>query len=179
MLEIEGLDKHFGGVAAANGITLTVHRGELVSVIGPNGSGKTTLFNLITGLISPDRGSIRLEGQEIAGLPPYAIVARGVARTFQNIRLFNNLSVMENLLVGEHARLQAGVLGAIVRPPSVRQEERRDLTLRYQSFSVDSAPGQKLVVFQAADLDAVQRVAATGREVEAADGVHQRGLAGA
>jgi branched-chain amino acid transport system permease protein len=125
MLEIEGLDKHFGGVAAANGITLTVHRGELVSVIGPNGSGKTTLFNLITGLIAPDRGSIRLEGREIAGLPPHAIVARGVARTFQNIRLFNNLSVMENLLVGEHARLQAGVLGAIVRPPSVRQEERR------------------------------------------------------
>jgi len=125
MLEIEGLHKHFGGVAAANGITLTVHRGELVSVIGPNGSGKTTLFNLITGLIPPDRGSIRLEGQEIAGLPPHAIVARGVARTFQNIRLFNNLSVMENLLVGEHARLRAGVLGAIIRPPGVRQEERR------------------------------------------------------
>jgi branched-chain amino acid transport system permease protein len=125
LLEIEGLHKRFGGVAAADGITLTVHRGELVSVIGPNGSGKTTLFNLITGLIAPDRGSIRLDGQEIAGLPPHAIVSRGVARTFQNIRLFNNLSVMENLLVGEHARLQAGVLGAIVRPPRVRQEERR------------------------------------------------------
>jgi branched-chain amino acid transport system permease protein len=125
LLEIEGLHKRFGGVAAADGITLTVHRGELVSVIGPNGSGKTTLFNLITGLIAPDRGSIRLDGQEIGGLPPHAIVSRGVARTFQNIRLFNNLSVMENLLVGEHARLQAGVLGAIVRPPRVRQEERR------------------------------------------------------
>jgi branched-chain amino acid transport system permease protein len=125
LLEIEGLHRRFGGVAAADGITLTVHRGELVSVIGPNGSGKTTLFNLITGLIAPDRGSIRLDGQEIAGLTPHAIVSRGVARTFQNIRLFNNLSVMENLLVGEHARLQAGVLGAIVRPPRVRQEERR------------------------------------------------------
>ena len=125
LLEIEGLHKRFGGVAAADGITLTVRRGELVSVIGPNGSGKTTLFNLITGLIPPDRGSIRLEGQEIGGLPPHAIVGRGVARTFQNIRLFNNLSVMENLLVGEHARLQAGVLGAIVRPPSVRHEERK------------------------------------------------------
>src|SRR5262249_57110461 len=101
--------------------------GELVSVIGPNGSGKTPLFNLVRGLIPPDRGSIRLEGQEIAGLPPHAIVARGVARTFQNIRLFNNLSVMENLLVGEHARLRAGVLGAIIRPPGVRQEERRAL----------------------------------------------------
>jgi branched-chain amino acid transport system permease protein len=125
LLEIEGLHKRFGGVAAADGITLTVRRGELVSVIGPNGSGKTTLFNLITGLIPPDRGSIRLEGQEIGGLPPHAIVSRGVARTFQNIRLFNNLSVMENLLVGEHARLQAGVLGAIVRPPRVRHEERK------------------------------------------------------
>jgi branched-chain amino acid transport system permease protein len=101
-----------------------VRAGELVSVIGPNGSGKTTLFNLITGLIARDSGSIRLEGQEIGGLPAHAIVARGVARTFQNIRLFNNLSVLENLLVGEHARLQAGALGAVLRPPRVRAEER-------------------------------------------------------
>jgi branched-chain amino acid transport system permease protein len=125
LLEIEGLRKHFGGVAAAHDITLTVRAGELVSVIGPNGSGKTTLFNLITGLIPPDAGSIRLDGREIAGLPPHEIVTRGVARTFQNLRLFNNLSVMENLLVGEHARLEAGVLGAIFRPPRVRREERR------------------------------------------------------
>jgi branched-chain amino acid transport system permease protein len=94
-------------------------------VIGPNGSGKTTQFNLITGLIRKDAGSIHLEGQEIGGLPPHEIVARGVARTFQNIRLFNNLSVLENLLVGEHARLRAGVLGAVARPPRVRAEEQR------------------------------------------------------
>jgi branched-chain amino acid transport system permease protein len=119
------LRKHFGGVAAAHDVALTVRAGELVSVIGPNGSGKTTLFNLITGLIPPDGGSIRLDGREIAGLPPHEIVTRGVARTFQNIRLFNNLSVMENLMVGEHARLEAGVLGAIFRPPHVRREERR------------------------------------------------------
>jgi branched-chain amino acid transport system permease protein len=125
LLEINGLRKRFGGVAAADDITLTVHAGELVSVIGPNGSGKTTLFNLITGLIPPDGGSIRFEGREIGGLPSHEIVARGVARTFQNIRLFNNLTVMENLLVGEHARLQAGVLGAILRPPRVRREERQ------------------------------------------------------
>jgi branched-chain amino acid transport system permease protein len=125
LLEIEGLRKRFGGVGAAQDITLTVRAGELIGVIGPNGSGKTTLFNLITGLIPPDGGSIRLDGREIAGLPPHEIVTRGVARTFQNIRLFNNLSVMENLLVGEHARLQAGVLGAIFRPPRVRREERR------------------------------------------------------
>jgi branched-chain amino acid transport system permease protein len=125
LLEIAGLRKSFGGLAAADDIALTVHAGELVSVIGPNGSGKTTLFNLITGIIAPDAGSIRLEGREIGGRPPHQIVAAGVARTFQNIRLFNNLSVMENLLVGEHARLQAGVLGAIVRPPWVRREERQ------------------------------------------------------
>jgi branched-chain amino acid transport system permease protein len=125
LLEIEGLTKRFGGVAAADNTTLAVHTGELVSVIGPNGSGKTTLFNLITGLTPRDAGTIRLEGQEISGLPPHEIVQRGVARTFQNIRLFNNLSVLENLLVGEHARLRAGALGAIIRPPSVREEERR------------------------------------------------------
>jgi branched-chain amino acid transport system permease protein len=125
LLEIDGLTKRFGGVAAADNTTLAVHTGELVSVIGPNGSGKTTLFNLITGLTPRDTGVIRLEGQEISGLPPHEIVQRGVARTFQNIRLFNNLSVLENLLVGEHTRLQAGPVGAIFRPPSVRAEERR------------------------------------------------------
>ncbi|HXA95811.1 MAG TPA: branched-chain amino acid ABC transporter ATP-binding protein/permease, partial [Candidatus Dormibacteraeota bacterium] len=125
LLEIAGLRKSFGGVAAADEITLTVHAGELVSVIGPNGSGKTTLFNLITGLIGPDSGSIRLEGREIGGRPSHEIVTRGVARTFQNIRLFNNLSVLENLLVGEHARLEAGVVGAVVRPPRVRREEEQ------------------------------------------------------
>jgi branched-chain amino acid transport system permease protein len=114
LLEIEGLRKSFGGVAAADDIALTVHAGELVSVIGPNGSGKT---------IAPDGGSIRLEGREIGGRPSHEIVAAGVGRTFQNIRLFNNLSVMENLLVGEHARLEAGVLGAIFRPPRVQHEE--------------------------------------------------------
>ncbi len=125
LLEIEELTKRFGGVAAADGINLFVTAGELVSVIGPNGSGKTTLFNLITGLVARDRGTIRFEGSEISGLPSHEIVRRGVARTFQNIRLFNNLSVLENLLVGEHARLKAGALGAILRPPHVRAEERR------------------------------------------------------
>ena len=125
LLEIEGLTKRFGGVAAADNTALAVHTGELVSVIGPNGSGKTTLFNLITGLTPRDAGTIRLEGHEISGLPSHEIVQRGVARTFQNIRLFNNLSVLENLLVGEHSRLRAGPLGAIFRPPSVRAEERR------------------------------------------------------
>ena len=125
LLEVDALTKRFGGVAAADGISFEVNTGELVSVIGPNGSGKTTLFNLITGLVQRDTGTIRLEGAEISGLPSHEIVQRGVARTFQNIRLFNNLSVLENLLVGEHTRLRAGALGAIFRPPRVREEERR------------------------------------------------------
>jgi branched-chain amino acid transport system permease protein len=125
LLEIAGLTKHFGGVAAAEALDLTVTRGELVSVIGPNGSGKTTLFNLITGLIPHDSGAVRLEGQEISGLVPHAIVTRGVARTFQNLRLFNNLTVLENVLVAEHSRLQAGAAGAIFRPPRVGAEERQ------------------------------------------------------
>jgi branched-chain amino acid transport system permease protein len=125
LLAISGLTKRFGGVAAADHIDLAVHPGEILSVIGPNGSGKTTLFNLITGLTARDSGTIRLDDEEISGLPAHQIVARGVARTFQNIRLFNNLSVLENLLVGEHVRLRAGPLGAILRPPRVRQEERR------------------------------------------------------
>jgi branched-chain amino acid transport system permease protein len=125
LLEIEGLTKRFGGVAAADGINLTVQADELVSVIGPNGSGKTTLFNLITGLTPRDSGTIRLDGQVISGLPSHEIVARGIGRTFQNIRLFNSLSVLENMLVGEHTRLRAGALGAIFRPPRVRAEERQ------------------------------------------------------
>jgi branched-chain amino acid transport system permease protein len=125
LLEIVGLTKRFGGVAAAEALDLTVARGELVSIIGPNGSGKTTLFNLITGLTPCDGGTVWLDGQEISRLPPHEIVTRGVARTFQNIRLFNNLTVLENTLVAEHPRLQAGAAGAILRPPRVRAEERQ------------------------------------------------------
>jgi len=125
LLEIERLTKRFGGVAAADGINLVVGRGDLVSVIGPNGSGKTTLFNLITGLIAADVGTVTLEGQAISGLPPHEIVTRGVARTFQNVRLFSNLTVLENVLVAEHTRLRAGAAGAIFRPPGVRAEERQ------------------------------------------------------
>jgi len=112
-------------VAAADGINLVVGRGDLVSVIGPNGSGKTTLFNLITGLIRADSGTIRLEGEKINGLPSHEIVTLGVARTFQNVRLFANLTVLENVLVAEHTRLRAGAAGAIFRPPGVRAEERQ------------------------------------------------------
>ena len=123
MLEVRGITVRFGGLLALDAIDLTVPTGGVVAVIGPNGSGKSTLFNVITGLVPAERGSIRFAGAEIRGLPPHRILARGLARTFQNIRLFANLSVLDNVLIGQHARLSSGVLGAVLRPRRTRVEE--------------------------------------------------------
>ena len=123
LLEVRGLVKRFGGLLAGDHIDLTVYPGEVVSVIGPNGSGKTTLFNMLTGLIRADEGAVRYAGVDITRLPPHRIARLGVTRTFQNLRLFNNLSVLENVLIGQHARLQTGVLASVVRTPNVRREE--------------------------------------------------------
>jgi branched-chain amino acid transport system permease protein len=97
--------------------------GSIVAVIGPNGSGKTTLFNLITGMVRPDAGTVRLAGEDITALAPHLIVERGIARTFQNLRLFANMTVTDNVLVGTHARTATGLLGAVIRSPRVRREE--------------------------------------------------------
>ena len=104
MLEIEGLTKRYGGIVAAKDIALIVDAGEIVALIGPNGSGKTTLFNLITGLVPPSDRVLLLEGEDITGLPSHQIVERGIARTFQNLRLFSNMTVRENILVAMHSR---------------------------------------------------------------------------
>ena len=125
---MRGLTKRFGGVVALNEIDLVVPRGGIIGLIGPNGAGKTTFFNVVTGLVRPDGGRIAFEGQPLAGLRPNAIVARGIARTFQSIRLFANMTVLENALVGEHCRLRATVPGAVIRPPSVVAEEARART---------------------------------------------------
>ena len=125
ILEVRGLTKHFGGVVALNQVDLVVPRGAIIGLIGPNGAGKTTFFNAVTGLVPPDDGSITFAGASVVGLRPNAIVARGIARTFQSIRLFPDMTVLENVLVGEHCRLDAGVAGAVLRPPSVRTEEAR------------------------------------------------------
>jgi len=125
ILEVRGLTKHFGGVVALNQVDLVVPRGAIIGLIGPNGAGKTTFFNAVTGLVRPDDGSITFAGASVVGLRPNAIVARGIARTFQSIRLFPDMTVLENVLVGEHCRLDAGVAGAVLRPPSVRTEEAR------------------------------------------------------
>jgi branched-chain amino acid transport system permease protein len=125
ILDVGGLTKRFGGVVALNAIDLVVPRGAIIGLIGPNGAGKTTFFNAVTGLVRADGGRITFEGASVVGLRPNAIVARGIARTFQSIRLFPQMTVLDNVLVGEHCRLAATVAGAVLRPPSVRAEEGR------------------------------------------------------
>jgi branched-chain amino acid transport system permease protein len=123
LLEIKGLAKAFGGIQAVKSLDLTVMPGSIVAVIGPNGSGKTTFFNLVTGLSKPDAGRVTLAGEDITGLGPHVIVARGIARTFQNLRLFANMTVTENVLVGTHSRTHTGAIGAVLRLPGVKREE--------------------------------------------------------
>lgn len=123
LLELSNVTKYFGGLAAVQDVELKIWPRQIVSVIGPNGAGKTTVFNLITGIYRPTSGDIRLADQSLVGLKPDEIVRRGITRTFQNIRLFNNMTVLENVLVGEHTRLKSGVLGSIFRTPGVRHEE--------------------------------------------------------
>lgn len=124
LLSCKKLTKLFGGLVALQGLELDVRAESIHSVIGPNGAGKTTLFNCITGFYRPEQGDILLEGRSIKGLLPDRIVHLGVARTYQNIRLFPNLSVMENVLVGLHPHLKAGFLGIVLGLPSTRKEER-------------------------------------------------------
>ncbi len=123
-LAAKGVTVKFGGLVALNAVDIEVPEGGVVAVIGPNGSGKSTLFNVMTGLVPADGGSIRFHGEEIIGLPDHKILAKGIARTFQNIRLFPNLTVLQNLLIGEHARLRTGPFAAVFRPPWTRREER-------------------------------------------------------
>ncbi|MPZ44906.1 MAG: ATP-binding cassette domain-containing protein [Betaproteobacteria bacterium] len=123
LLQVEHVGKHFGGVQALTDVSFAIDAGEIYGLIGPNGAGKTTLFNLITGFIAPDSGRMTLEGRPLTGLKPNAIAALGIARTFQNIRLFANLSALENVMIGRHARTRAGVAAAIFRTRSQRAEE--------------------------------------------------------
>jgi branched-chain amino acid transport system permease protein len=124
LLEVRGVTVKFGGLTALNKVDISVPAGGVVAVIGPNGSGKSTLFNVITGLVHADGGSILFNGGEIIGLKPHEILERGIARTFQNIRLFANLEVIDNVMIGQHARLRTGLVGAILRLPRARAEER-------------------------------------------------------
>jgi branched-chain amino acid transport system permease protein len=125
LLEARRVTKAFGGLVAVNEVDLVIPERAIVGLIGPNGAGKTTFFNVVTGLIVPDAGEIRFDGRDIVGLRPNVIVGRGIARTFQSIRLFQNMTVLENILVGEHSRLHASVAGAVIRPARVVAEEAR------------------------------------------------------
>jgi ABC-type branched-subunit amino acid transport system ATPase component len=124
LLELEGLSKAFGGLRVIDGLDLVVNEREVVSVIGPNGAGKTTLFNLITGIYQPDAGEIRLDGSNLVGLAPHKITQLGVARTFQTLRLFLNMSVKENVMAAQYGRTKAGPLRSILRTPGMRREEK-------------------------------------------------------
>ncbi len=124
-VEVEHLDKSFGGVAAISDLTFKVQEGIIFSVIGPNGAGKTTLFNLLTGLYRPSGGAIRIKGKDIRGLKPHEIASLGVTRTFQNLQVFMNMTVLENVMVGCHMRSRSGLIAGALRLPSVLREERR------------------------------------------------------
>lgn len=123
ILEATKITKMFGGLVAVNNVDFIIPRGSICSLIGPNGAGKTTFFNMITGLYVPTSGTILFDGRSIAGLKPNAVTQRGVGRTFQNIRLFANMTALENVMVGRHTRSRAGVLGAVLRCARTRAEE--------------------------------------------------------
>ena len=124
LLELERVTKAFGGLTVISELKLHVDEGEIVSVIGPNGAGKTTLFNLVTGVYEPDEGDIRLDGRSLVGLPPWKITKLGVARTFQTLRLFLNMSVKENVMSAAYGHTRAGVVRSVLRTPGMRREER-------------------------------------------------------
>ncbi len=123
LLRVENVSKHFGGLAALDDVSLDIRREEIYGLIGPNGAGKTTLFNVLTGLYAPDTGRVWLGVHALSGCKPHEVVERGIARTFQNIRLFANMTALENVMVGRHVRTRAGVIGAIVRDRGTRSEE--------------------------------------------------------
>jgi branched-chain amino acid transport system ATP-binding protein len=145
LLEIRGLVKRFGGLNAVDGVDLDVEAGEILSVIGPNGAGKTTLFNVVTGLYAPDGGSIVFDGHNLVGLKPNQVCGLGISRTFQTVRLFPNMTVLENAMVGQHCRTRSGVLGAVLRLPRTRAEEQ---AVREQARAALSFFGSRLASFR-------------------------------
>ncbi len=143
LLEAVGVTKAFGGLVAVDDVNFAIHPRSIVSVIGPNGAGKTTFFNMLTGLYKPTLGRIAFAGEDVTGRRPDKITASGMARTFQNIRLFGTMTAVENVMVGEHSRTKAGLLGSVLRTPGVRREEKRSRekareTLAYVGLSPES-----------------------------------------
>ena len=145
LLQLQGLTKSFGGLTVVHDLDLHVAEGEIVSVIGPNGAGKTTLFNLITGVYKPDRGDILLDGRSLLGLAPHRITKRGVARTFQTLRLFLNMTVKENVMAAAYGGTRAGVFRSMLRTPGMRREEREINALAEERLSFF---GQRLMGYR-------------------------------
>jgi len=145
LLELDGVSKAFGGLQCISHLDIDVREGEVVSVIGPNGAGKTTLFNLITGMYRPDAGDILLDGESIVGLAPHKITNRGVARTFQTLRLFLNMSVKDNVMAATYGRTHASLLESILRLPRARREERESNELAQEKLSFF---GQRLMGYR-------------------------------
>ena len=126
LLKMDKLTKSFGGLLAVTELSTVINKGEIVSLIGPNGAGKTTVFNMVTGFYKPDRGSILFDDQEICGLKPHGITQYGIARTFQNIRLFRDMTVLENMIVARQCRAKSKIVGSILRTSFTKQEEIKD-----------------------------------------------------
>jgi branched-chain amino acid transport system ATP-binding protein len=127
LLEVDGLGMRFGGLVAVDGVNLEVHPGEVVSIIGPNGAGKTTVFNCISGFYQPTSGSVSLMGEAIDGLPSHGVARRGLVRTFQNVRLFRNMTAVENLLVAQHIRTDTNLFSGLLKLPRFRRLEKEAL----------------------------------------------------
>ena len=141
-MEIRNVTKQFGGLAALQNVSTQVNFGDIISLIGPNGAGKTTLFNCITGTMCPDSGSILFQGKELVGLSPHEIVCLGIARTFQHIRLFNKMTVLDNVLTGIDHKGRTGIFSALLRPPWVEKEEHM---FRERCLEVLSLFGERLL----------------------------------
>jgi ABC-type branched-subunit amino acid transport system ATPase component len=151
LLEITNVTKDFGGLEALSNISMQINDGDIISLIGPNGAGKTTLFNCITGTMPPTSGSIKFLGTQLIGLPPHEVARQGIARTFQHIRLFNRMTVMDNVMVGNDHTGRTGIFSALLRPPRVAREEN---TSREKCHEVLSMFGERLLprLAQSADM---------------------------
>jgi len=143
LLEAKGITKRFGGLVAVNQVDFTLEKGQIASIIGPNGAGKTTFFNVITGIYQPEEGSLIFDGESLTGLQPEEIASRGIKRTFQNIRLFANLTAVENVLIGMHTKLKENLVSILFRTPRVIHEEREALKRAFELLAYVGLKGKE------------------------------------
>ncbi len=146
LLRTHALRKEFGGLVAVQDVDFTVPAGGIVSLIGPNGAGKTTFFNMLTGVYKPTAGRVVFAGEDMTGKPPHAFTQRGIGRTFQNIRLFQNMTALENVLVGMHTRLRGNLFEAILRTPRVKHEEQEARERAHELLKFCGLPGREQVI---------------------------------